>query len=241
MDHETNKSIELLLSECNRDESFRKSLVSLLGTETPEEFELIVTIAKKEMSESMLPFIYDLRALYDDPLLRTVMLGILDDDYSESKMRAVSYILNMHLAQIRRVEDLRSMMYKNARDTIEQYVPAFDELVDFIHRLETEHLDEATPHPALSDVFYKELLDSLHSDTRVTSGFLENICRDESFRSTIDDQIESYPEVVQVLFRMADALVRAQRYLADMEIDNLLHGIEESCSESNESENDDEY
>lgn len=221
-------STEELLNLCNREEGFRSTLVALLGSETIDHFDAIIESAEEHLHSAMIPFMNDLREIFLDKNVRIVILALLQEELSESQVRGMSYLISSHIDQVQRVELLRARMYRTARETIEQYVPAFDELFRFLTELDREDIWNKVPHPSLTDQFYDEIHDAVTSDSRVSGSFLAKLCRDEQFRDSISSQLESYPEVVQSLSKMATNLVQAQRYLAEIEIEDLLHDIEEN-------------
>ncbi len=232
--HEQSLSTEELLQLCNREESFRSTLVSLLESSSIEEFDAIVESAQSQMSSSLIPFMNDLREIYMDNPLRIVVINLLEERLNQSQVRGLSFLLTTHVEQVQRVDLLRNRMYQTARETIENHVPIFDELSRFLATLSSDSEWESESCPALNDEFYEELKEAVMMDSRITGKFLEQVCRSDEFRKSIVDSLDSYPEVVQVLWKMADSLVQSQRYIAEIEIEDLLHDIEEHPSDEEE-------
>lgn len=224
-------STEELLQLCNREESFRSTLVSLLQSESIEEFDAIVESAQSQMSKSLIPFMNDLREIYSDYSLRIVVVKLLEEKLNQAQVRGLSFLLTTHVEQIQRVDILRNRMYKTARESIENNVLVLDEFARFLETLKSASEWEPTSYIAMKNQFYSDIIFAMETDNRITVKFLEQLCRSEEFRSSLSDSLSTYPDPVKVLAKIADSLIQAQRYMAEVEIEDLLHDIEEHPSE----------
>jgi len=228
MESEHDLTTEQLLDLCNREKTFKSIITTLLESESIELFDGIIEGTSAYLSKTIVPFLNDLREIYSEPIVRFTILSLLKDQLSDAHVRGMSFLLSAHNDQKKRLGILRNKMYASARDTVERYVPAFDSLLRFFSDIdnfvETEHHEFLD----LTDEFYEQIRYAMSEDSRITGEMLGKLCFDDSFRELIELEIESYPEVILTLCKMADNLIQAQRYLAEIEIEDLLHDIEEN-------------
>lgn len=215
-----------LLELCNNEEEFRQTIITLLTAKDVTLFDSLCREADQELPARMSRFLNDLREVYNNESLRKVIVNLLNDSYSVPEMRGIQLLVQTHVMHQQHVQELNQTIYEDARDTVQSYLPAFQELINFLERLPSEPEERDTE--LLKDSFLTEIAEAVEEDTRINSSFLLNICKDQEYRDTLAETLESYPSVVQYIFGLADQLNKAQKCIEEIEIDEMLHDIEGS-------------
>lgn len=225
MSQDKEMGTEELLRLCNREEEFKKQIYTLLSVPSVEQFNDLLDTSE-EMPPSMEQFINDLRAIYEDTPLRTFVQRILTDQITPSQLRGIDHLISSQILQAQRVRKLNDSMLADARETITTYLPAFENMMVFFQDLDNDSRDFDSNY-GLRDEFIAEITEAIKSDERVTPKLLLKICHEEQFRKSFAPELDDYPKAVHYIFGLADQLVNAQRYLAEIEIDDMLHDIED--------------
>lgn len=225
MSQEDEMGTEELLRLCNREEEFKKQIYTLLSVPSIEQFNDLLDTSE-EMPPSMEQFINDLRAIYEDTPLREMVQRILTDQLSPSQIRGIDHLISSQILQAQRVRKLNDSMLADARETITTYLPAFENMVLFFQDL-NDNARNYESNYGLRDEFIEEITQAMNNDARITPELLLKICKEEEYRKIFALEIENYPQPIHYIFGLADQLVNAQRYLAEIEIDDMLHDIED--------------
>lgn len=226
MSQENEMGTEELLRLCNREEEFKKQIYTLLSVPTIEQFNELLDTSEK-MPPSMEQFINDLRAIYEDTPLKEFVQRVLTDQLTPSQLRGIDHLISSQMLQAQRVRKLNDSMLADARETITTYLPAFENMMVFFQDLQNNTRDFESNY-GLRDEFIEEIAQAMSDDARVTPELLLKICREEEYRKIFALEIDNYPKAIHYIFGLADQLVNAQRYLAEIEIDDMLHDIEDN-------------